>query len=1102
MQTFLCFHLFLTAACAICSCKKDNNSASWLFGIASVNELCPKQFPGAANCICASCNSFGIGSLELAECQEGYYSTTHGCQMCSSPCATCASPTICYSCSPGYYLANSLCLPRNCIEATTTYKCAKCREGYYLANSNHECNPCVAPCATCTNEHQCTSCINSTYFLSPAGICTVRNCAEMLGPRCKRFRSGYYPLSNSFSQRCTYPCRECSGTPTTCTACDSGYELRGTSCITLHCATFSGARCTACDQSYFLNPSGTSCNRCSETCAICSGSATYCLTCSENMTWKAGTRECILPECVVMSGMQCVECSVGYFVNSSARCYWCNPTCETCRGDANSCTSCNSSYVLTASSTCVIPNCQTMSQGQCLKCSPGYYLSSLLTCSPCSPNCAQCIGNPKTCTSCYEGYVLSSLSCQVRNCFTMGGDNCIKCISGYYLETPQKCKMCQSPCTECAGAPFMCTSCPPSFTLTNSQCVIPFCLIQNGLVCVQCENGYYLASSEVECIQCISPCVTCTGVSTSCTSCIGGLMLDTVKNTCIAPNCKRMDGGSCTDCAKGFYPDATSGRCFPCVPPCSTCLGGADVCTSCNSSYSLSASRCVVPDCSTMTGNACSVCNIGTFLSGPLSCSPCQQPCSQCFGRASACTACGPEYQLSVESCIVSNCKVMADVRCSVCNKRFYMTSGGMQCLPCTLPCAACSGTATSCTSCESGFSLDASTQTCVIPQCISMANTRCLRCADGYYISSDSSACLKCSSLCATCLGTANICMSCSSSYVFSSYSCIVQDCARMKEEECERCIVGYYLAGPKSCMKCQPPCSSCSLSATQCESCQTGYHFVAGTCIVPNCVSMQGMVCSQCAEGFFSVGNGVTCLSCSSSCATCNTEATKCTSCVEGYTLIPVAGLCFVNNCQKCTNGKCVPNAVDESVVCQCATGFVVVNNVCVQDRCGSCVGGTCQISANFTRFCSCGTENRLYDSKCVPNTCGICNNGVCKISNDLAMFACMCNEGYHYDLVGKTCVFQNESPSQMKNTIIIIVVCISVGIFIIVLIITLTVLGCQGKLRRSTPQPRAMKTGFEHFNRSSSAMTSISGSFSQNCSKGIKDFHRRQFHRPRFD
>lgn len=170
--------------------------------------------------------------------------------------------------------------------------------------------------------------------------------------------------------------------------------------------------------------------------------------------------------------------------------------------------------------------------GICALCIPGYQVSTSGACVlGCQLPCATCADNqPSVCTSCYNG-VLTSGKC-VLDVSCNANSSCTDCGTGLnYVFLAGQCLSCAeianciqcSPvntlvCDICAQGYFKdgttgCTACPSTCT----SCV-------SATLCVSCAIGYSLAQDQTQgsCLQCVSPCATCIGSPTYCTSCVSG----------------------------------------------------------------------------------------------------------------------------------------------------------------------------------------------------------------------------------------------------------------------------------------------------------------------------------------------------------------------------------------------------------------------------------------------------------------------------------------------------------------------------------------------------------------------------------------------------
>lgn len=156
----------------------------------------------------------------MTECPSNYYiSSTNSCIICTPPCATCTSDTVCVTCVALYNLDGTSCVStcsgnkipidgvcRSCDPAclvchTTTSNCSSCNAGYLYTDelkrcssscpagyikfsSNNSCIPvcpspyynlsgvctlCPADCLSCVSSNNCTSCITGLFLYN--GLC-------------------------------------------------------------------------------------------------------------------------------------------------------------------------------------------------------------------------------------------------------------------------------------------------------------------------------------------------------------------------------------------------------------------------------------------------------------------------------------------------------------------------------------------------------------------------------------------------------------------------------------------------------------------------------------------------------------------------------------------------------------------------------------------------------------------------------------------------------------------------------------------------------------------------------------------------------------------
>jgi len=270
-------------------------------------------------------NQCGVG------CPQGYAGNvpTGTCDPCVAPCLTCTGDaTSCTSCVPG----SGLSLYGN--------QCVVCPSDTTSINS--VCSPCVPPCATCEGATTvCSSCLPGYQH---SGTQCITTCPL-----------GTVPLNGS-CVACTSPCASCVATQSTCTSCLGGMSLLEDQCL------------FQCPDGTF--PSSGICTACTPPCKNCL-SASACSSCVDGAS---------------LSGITCVTCPDGQvFVSGS--CVPCDSPCSKCGGSPSQCTDCQAGYALYGSS-CLCPSGQYLNEdGSCLDCPLGSFSSGAVsTCTACNDN--------------------------------------------------------------------------------------------------------------------------------------------------------------------------------------------------------------------------------------------------------------------------------------------------------------------------------------------------------------------------------------------------------------------------------------------------------------------------------------------------------------------------------------------------------------------------------------------------------------------------------------------------------------------------------------------------------------------------------------------
>ena len=286
------------------------------------------------------------------------------------------------------------------------------------------------------------------------------------------------------------------------------------------------------------------------------------------------------------------------------------------------------------------------------------------------------------------------------------------------------------------------------------------------------------------CTPCDLLCLTCSVVSTNCTSCHSGSYLSSY---------------SCL-CNPGFYRNGVA--CSACSVECQTCHISAPTRLSCNGMHG-----------TVLSGSAC-VCPVGKYQNSSNVCVSCHSFCSSCDGPS----------QTNCLSCYSSTHRTHNPTsKTCPCDSGYY-SNGALLCLTCTSPCLTCNGgSIINCTSCIAGYNLIGSSCNAVV-SCPSSFNY------EGHCVSScpnttypSAGVCLSCSGYCLTCL-SASVCSSCVSPfYLLTNGTCL------------GHCPTGTY-ASNGNCLACPNGCASCvfrsTMSQVNCLTCNPSYYIWGVIC------------------------------------------------------------------------------------------------------------------------------------------------------------------------------------------------------------------------------------------------------------------------------
>lgn len=175
----------------------------------------------------------------------------------------------------------------------------------------------------------------------------------------------------------------------------------------------------------------------------------------------------------------------------------------------------------------------------------------------------------------------------------------------------------------------------------------------------------------------------------------------------------------------------------------------------------------------------------------------------------------------------------------------------------------------------------------------------------------------LKCTTPCKDCaLSTPSVCTQC---YGINGLPGVGDNIIFGSNQCKSTCSNGEYLSG--SCLPCDVKCSLCSVSATNCQECKTGFFLSGSTCV------------ATCPTGQYGDSVLKICVNCDPSCSACTGTSVNCTSCSSTYYLY---------------NSKCVGNCpADVTIadtiakVCNpCTSGCLICQTIPAQ--CVTCTAG----------------------------------------------------------------------------------------------------------------------------------------------------------------
>ena len=548
----------------------------------------------------------------------------------------------------------------------------------------------------------------------------------------------------------------------------------------------------------------------------------------------------------------CSECDLNVFVPNEnggcsglKKCEVGNNYCDECNEEGNICKKCELDYFPDENGGCSYSNnCEVSNNGECLICKNNYILignkNSLKFCkslfSKDLKNCKSFNNTSGLCESCEENYYLNEgdkRCSDVENCYKSNYNNCIKCISGFYLDKKDnKCKKQESNFLNCLQTidGLTCDKCDDDYFFDEENKCVPtkFCLRSSKFECEECISGYYLAED---------------------------------KSCCMEKNCNSTykDTGACNWCSNNFYLNSEN-KCIPYSEnenELKFCKIFNDKCIKCENNYTFGEdNKCVkTKNCAESENGICSLCSKGYYL-----------------GSDKKCT--------NKEHCIYSNDNYL----CIECEDNYYWDNTFSVCkeigdnkiyIGCKV-----SWTGYKCGSCKKGYYFNNTDLLCYDNnvknkyfKCSRVYAGICNECEDGYFYEYGTHKC----NLIEFCLYSdhENICTECMPNYCLDSK---IRTCINNKEINNKN--INYF-----RCRK--------TNEEGKCEICEENMILKEGLCYnEKDCIEKNGDICIKCGNS-----NNNSCLNNIFGCVDTKVEnclkcdnlfdLNTCTQCLEGFEL-----------------------------------------------------------------------------------------------------------------------------------------------------------------------------------------------------------------------
>ena len=508
--------------------------------------------------------------------------------------------------------------------------------------------------------------------------------------------------------------------------------------------------------------------------------------------------------------------------------------------------------------------------------------------SVCREGCLKCVG-ANQCQVCdfQKNFYLLGFSCEKinqANCVLPDIEGkCVTCTDKHYVD-------------------FNSGTC---VKVNESSEILNCKVYQSAVVCLSCENGFYLNEEKCEAVpSAIENCVVYqSGDPTFCSLCQSGFIRAQDGKSCYPEepidNCALYELVKCNQCETGFILD--NNKYFDDLFKTNTESGRLELYNYLNTvieeespDFSLKVCRkVIVENCEKyLAFNKCGECADGYYLNTDNECVvfP-EEPIENCevYTTPTTCISCKQLFKLENEQLCspiteIENCKLYdttaSDTQCKECVDGMYVQNNICSPRINSLEISNCRAKKTDsdvCAECGDNYYLTDDNLACLIKiaSCLTyQASTKdtadliCASCVNGYYLNQTDNKCVVGSvDNCYSYQPQADTCETCKNKYYLSNAACephnLISNCksySKTIQDECISCEDKHILFNQvNTCIK-QAVIENCEtqLSSTECSVCRSGFVLTAtGTCTTfesdVNCISVNGVPeCTSCKDGF----------------------------------------------------------------------------------------------------------------------------------------------------------------------------------------------------------------------------------------------------------